>query len=391
MIKRIIAFTMVFLITIHYGITVHASNGQSQYESHISGMSQVTLNAKKSIVKTELANVKSEKVVSTKYDLCQVVLISDKIYYIGYDYDTISPSIFTLDNKNKIMGSAKLAVNAGNISVKQLDDKIYVTYNTMASSGVVKTGLYCKIFDKDLNLISEYNLKAFSTRFKNQTDINESKIFYVKDTKLYSVGFNGKNKKAILDLENENCDANYISAIAATNNYVAFTLQNSKNEYYYGVTDLTTGKSQIIKNNDIDCPQICGESIMWASKAGFKGNSSNVFESSRKITIFKDGQFKTIKTKTDIEAAYTFCNLTNSGEVVTLEFSESKYGEECVCVRMYDIKGKCIKEFVTELPNSKGYHTSSICADDGLIAINFRYENKKSNGGFIATTKLIEY
>ena len=330
----------------------------------------------------DLSSIKSERTINTKFDLCKAVLFSDDIYYIGYNHNAATSYIFTLNSKDKITNSAKLANNVGSTNVKQIDDKIYVVYRTYSEG--VATGSYCKIFSKELNLLGEYNLSKFPMEWIGQISVNENNIFYTKGMKIYSINYNGKNKKAIFDLSNEKCDANYINTIAANNKYVAFVLQDPNNEYYYGVVDLKTGKSQIIKNNDIDDPKVYGESIMWTGRAGF--DEKGVFSSSKKIIIFNNGQFRTINTKTDYEASNGSCSLTSEGEVVTMEYSKSKYGLGVFCIRIYDINGKCVKEFFAN--NSAA---SGILANNRIIAYNFDCDSKTSNKKIGGTTKLIEY
>lgn len=355
----------------------------------ISSVTETTYNSdsltdlsKKESEPEDTSSIKTERIVNTKYDGCQVVLVSDDIYYIGYNYNSVTPYIFTLNSKDEIVNSAKLADDAGSINVKQLDDKIYVMYNTY--SGYDTTGLYCKIFDKTLNLLGDYNLTAFSKDWIGQTTVNENNIFYVMKMKIYSIGYDGKDKKVIFDISNENCDANYINTIAANNDYIAFLLQDSNNEYYYGIVNLKTEETQIIKNNDVDSPQVYGDSIMWTGKASF--DNSNEIKSSKKIIVFNNGQFRTVNTKTDYEVLKGACSLTNDGEVVTMEYSKAKYGLGAFYIRMYDKDGKCIKEFP-----ANDFSASGILAGNQTIAYNFDYEDKTSHGIHVASTKLIEY
>lgn len=361
-----------------YSITEIICNSDIQVNS---SKKQVNSSKKKKQLK-DLSNIKSERIINTKYDVCQAVLVSDDIYYIGYNHNEVTSYIFTLNSNDKIINSAKLANNAGSINVKQIDDKIYVVYRTYSKG--VATGTYCKIFSKELNLLGDYNLSKFPMEWIGQISVNENNIFYTKGMKIYSVNYNGKNKKAIFDLSNENCNADYINTIAANNKYVAFVLQDSNNEYYYGVVDLKTGKSQIIKNNDIGDPKVYGESIMWTGSAGF--DEKGVFSSSKKIIIFNNGKFRTINTKTDYEASNGACSLTSEGEVVTMEYSKSKYGLGVFCIRMYDVNGKCIKEFFANNSASSG-----ILANDKIIAYNFDCDSKTSNKKIGGTVKLIEY
>ncbi len=361
-----------------YSITEIICNSDFQVNS---SKKQINSSKKKKQLK-DLSSIKSERIINTKYDVCQAVLVSDDIYYIGYNHNAVTSYIFTLNSNDKIINSAKLANNAGSINVKQIDDKIYVIYRTYSKD--VATGSYCKIFSKELNLLGDYNLSKFPMEWIGQISVNENNIFYTKGMKIYSVNYNGKNKKAIFDLSNENCNADYINTIAANNKYVAFVLQGPNNEYYYGVVDLKTGKSQIIKDNDIDDPKVYGESIMWTSRAGF--DEKGVFSSSKKITIFNNGQFRTINTKTDYEASNGSCSLTSEGEVVTMEYSKSKYGLGVFCIRIYDVNGKCIKEFFANDSASSG-----ILANDRIIAYNFDCDSKTSNKKIGGTVKLIEY
>lgn len=349
--------------------------------------SSITGTVTKSESESNMSNIKDEKIVYSEFDYCKAILISDEIYYLAYNHDSTIPQIVTLNENGYAVHSGALEANSADYYVTHLDDRIYIMYSTFAD-GINKTGTGCKIFDMELNEIGRYDISSF-TKDPQYAAINENSIFYRKSGKVYSVGYDGKNKKVIWDLATDGGGATTISALAANNDYVAFTAQgpggeNGSTTWYYGVIDLKTNKVQIINDDAIFYPEVFGDYIMFPSRLGSSGSE---ITASGKVVIFNGSEFKTIYPKTQLESGQGYCAMSNGGKLLTQDFSESKYGEGNMCVRLYDENGKCIKEIINEY----GYYL--VAGDNGIIAYSFLDKNEKKSrqGKIIFVSKVIEY
>ncbi len=346
-----------------------------EYDVYAYNSHQISTAAKNGKSKTNLLDIKSKKNIYSEFDYCEAVLVTDDIYYIAYNYGDASAKIVTLNGNGDIVHSGELGYSA-NFYVTYLDDRIYVVYNKYKKDNNAKE-TYCKIFDVELNEIASYNITSFS-RNPQYVAINKNGIIYIKINKVYSVGFDGKNKKVILDLTADCDGANSISSLAANNDYVAFTAQGYGG-WYYGVIDLKTNKAQIINDDTIFYPKVYGDYIMFPSRL-LKWDKA-----SGKIVVFNGSEFKTIEPKTQLESGQSYCVMTTDGKVITQEFSESKYGEENMCIRVYNENGKCLKEFITET----GFY---LAGNNELIVYSFIDKNPKRGSRKTShVTKIIEY
>lgn len=374
MIKRFFVIVISILIMCLLSIKAEASF-IGEYDLNANIISKSSFTKPKGKSKTNLSDVKSKKNIYSGFDHCEAVLVIDDIYYIAYNYGGTSAKIVTLNESGDIVHSGELGYSA-NFYVTHLDDKIYVVYNKYKKDNNAKE-TYCKIFDVELNELASYNITAFS-RDPQYVAVNKNGIIYKKAAKVYSVGFDGKNKKVILDLA-EDCDgADFISSLVANNDYAAFTAQGYDG-WYYGVISLKTNKVQIINDDTIFYPKVYGNYIMFPSRL-LKWNKA-----SGKIVIFNGNEFKTIKPKTQLESGQSYCVMTTGGKVITQEFSESKYGEKNMCIRVYDESGKCLKEIITE----EGFY---LTGNNELIVYSFIDKNPKRDSRKTSyVTKIIEY
>lgn len=374
MLKKMFAIVMIILVMQILSVNIDDCL-ICEYDIYAYNSPQISAATKKSKSKTNLSDIISQKNVYSEFDYCEAVLVTDDIYYIAYNYGGVSAKIVTLNESGDIVHSGDLGYSA-NFYVTHLDDKIYVVYNKYKKDNNAKE-TYCKIFDVELNELASYNITAFS-RDPQYVAVNKNGIIYKKAAKVYSVGFDGKNKKVILDLA-EDCDgADFISSLVANNDYAAFTAQGYDG-WYYGVISLKTNKVQIINDDTIFYPKVYGNYIMFPSRL-LKWNKA-----SGKIVIFNGNEFKTIKPKTQLESGQSYCVMTTGGKVITQEFSESKYGEENMCIRVYDENGKCLKEIITE----EGFY---LTGNNEVIVYSFIDKNPKRDSRKTSyVTKIIEY
>lgn len=348
--------------------------------TEISNLSSITETVTENGTKTNVSNIKNETIIYSEFDYCKAILVTDEIYYLAYNYGSIAPKIVTLDENGYAVRSGALDATTVNYSVSQFDDRIYVMYNTYLSE-FQKSGTACKIFDMELNEIAGYDISSF-TKDPQYAAINENSIFYSKSGKIYSVGYDGKNKKVILDMKAEGSGMTSISSIAANNDYVAFTAQGAGQ--CYGVIDLKTNEVQIIDDDTIFYPEVFGDHIMFPSQQSTSGSATTA---SGKVVVFDGGEFKTIYPKSKLESGQSFCAMSNGGKLITQDFSEAKYGEGNMCLRLYDENGNCIKECITE------YGYDPVAGDNGIMAYSFLEKNRKKakNGETLYVSKIIPY
>lgn len=376
MLKKIIAVAMTILVMQGFSIKVEAKLIE-EYDASANNIPKVSLAAKNTKPKTNLSHIKNKKNIYSEFDYCKAVLVSDEIYYIAYNYGGTSAQIVTLDGNGDVVYNGDLGYSA-NFYVTYIDERIYIIYNSFTKNNK-KTGTYCKIFDMELNEVAGYDITAFS-KDPQYVAVNKNGIIYKKSSKVYSVGFNGKNKKVILDLSTDCKGATSISSLAANNDYAAFTAQGSK--WYYGVVDLKTNKAKIINDDKVFYPTVYGNYIMFPS---WLGGNATVDTASGNVIVFNSGKFKTIKPKTQLESGQGYCVMTTSGKLITQEFSETKYGEENMCIRVYNEDGNCLKEIITE----KGYYPAG---NNEIIVYCFFDKNKKrGNDQKTFISKIIEY
>ena len=156
--------------------------------------------AEKDVRKSDLAGIRSERTVCSKFDHCKAVLVSADIYYIAYNYGGVSAQIVTLDENGDVVQKGDLGYSA-DFYVTQLDDRIYVMYSTYTRDNI-KTGTACKIFDTELNEIAEYDTAKFA-KDPQYMAVNKNGVIYSKSGKIYSADFDGKNKQVLLDLDKD--------------------------------------------------------------------------------------------------------------------------------------------------------------------------------------------
>lgn len=374
MIKRFFVIVISILIMCLLSIKAEASF-IGEYDLNANIISKSSFTKPKGKSKTNLSDVKSKKNIYSGFDHCEAVLVIDDIYYIAYNYGGTSAKIVTLNESGDIVHSGELGYSA-NFYVTHFDDRIYVVYNKYKKDNNIKE-TYCKIFDVELNELASYNITAFS-RDPQYFAVNKNGIIYKKAAKVYSVDFDGKNKKVILDLAADCKGANSISALAANNDYAAFTAQGNGG-WYYGVIDLKTNKAQIINDDKIFYPRVYGNYIMFPSQLLEWDKASG------KIVVYNGNEFKTIEPKTQLESGKGYCAMTTDGKVITQEFSETKYGKENMCIRVYNENGKCLKEIITE----KGFY---LAGNNELIVYSFIDKNPKRDSRKTSyVTKIIEY
>lgn len=352
-------------------VTMSVNSGYADMSVYAANSSETAAAAEREVRKSDMASIRSEKNVSSKFDNCKVVLVSDDIYYIAYNYGGESAKIVTLDENGNTVRSGDLGYSA-DFYVTQLDDKIYVVYNTFSKDKSIK-GTCCKIFDAELNEVAVHDISAYS-KTPQYVGVNKNGIIYRKSGKLYYADFDGKNKKVLLDLAKDCSGADSITSVAANNDHAAFTLGGFGGRYY-GVADLKTGEIQMKNDNTVFYPEVHGDYIMFPSYLLDWNKASG------KVIVFNGSGFNTVETETQLESAQGYCTMTVDGRLITQEFSESKYGEKNMCVRIYSETGKCIKEIITE----KGYYPAG---KDKKVVYSFHNENNDSP---YFDTKIIEY
>lgn len=331
--------------------------------------------AEKEVRKSDLAGIRSERTVCSKFDHCKAVLVSDEIYYIAYNYGGVSAQIVTLDENGDVVQKGDLGYSA-DFYVTQLDDRIYVMYSTYTRDNI-KTGTACKIFDTELNEIAEYDTAKFA-KDPQYMAVNKNGVIYSKSGKIYSADFDGKNKRALLDLDKDCIGADSITSVAANNDYAAFTLGGFGGRYY-GVIDLKTGEIQMKNDNTVFYPEVHGDYIMFPSYL-LEWNKA-----SGKVVVFDGSEFKTIEPEMQLESGQGYCTMTMDGRLITQEFSESKYGEENMCIRVYGKDGNRLKEIITET----GYYPAG---NNETIVYKLRDQSSKGNNEKSSyVSKVIEY
>lgn len=331
----------------------------------------VTSAAEREVRNGYLSSIRNEKTVSSEFEHCEAVLVSDDIYYIAYNYGGESAKMVTLDENGNTVRSGDLGYSA-DFYVTQLDDRIYVVYNIFAKDNTRK-GTCCKIFDMELNEIAEYDISAYS-KTPQYVGVNKNGIIYRKAGKICYADYDGKNKRVLLDLENDRSGADNITSITANNDYAAFTLGGLDGRYY-GVIDLKTGEIQMKNDDTVFYPEVHGDNIMFPSYLLEWDKASG------KVVVFNGGVFKTVEPEMQLESGQGYCVMTQDGKLITQEFSNSKYGEENMCIRIYNEVGTRIKEIITE----KGFYLS---ANNEKIVYSFR---DKNNDSPYYVNKIIEY
>lgn len=352
-------------------VTMAVNSGYTDLSVYAKNDSTITSAAEKEVRKSDMASIRAEKTVSSEFEHCEAVLVSDDVYYIAYNYGGDSAKIVTLDENGNTVCSGDLGYSA-DFYVTQLDDRIYVVYNTFAKDNTIKKTC-CKIFDMELNELAKHDISAYS-KTPQYVGVNKNGIVYSKSGKICYADFDGKNKRVLLDLAKDCSGADSITSIAANNDYAAFTLGGFGGRYY-GVIDLETGEIQIKNDNTVFYPEVHGNYIMFPSYLLEWDKASG------KVVVFNGSGFKTIEPEMQLESGQGYCVMTQDGKLITQEFSEPKYGEEKMCIRIYDGDGKRIKEIITE----EGYY---LAGNDEKIVYSFR--DKNSDNPYYAT-KIIEY
>lgn len=276
---------------------------------------------------------------------------------VFYKIDSIDGAgLSSIDNSTNTVYYADVEKGQKPISVKEIGDKISAVYmadKSEQNETIFDATICTKIvfYDMQLNKISEYNIESLQNKeiaVPFEFDYNDKILIHLnKDIInrecLYEYNFTTGEDKVLMELNQDLTQYDFCSFlnIALADDYIAFTLttsdQNNDEINMIGKCNLD-GSNPEVKIEQGKCDvNVCNNAALWIDN--FSSRSQN---SSGKLIIYNDGEYKTITTKTADESWKS--KLTNGGKTILSLETKYQNNEDSSTVRIYE-NNDMLKEF----------------------------------------------